>query len=508
MLRKKFFRPAIFFLVLIIGVIVAISWQRVSRSQAKPAPTRALIAQPPPPPPPTATPTSPPPLTNTPVGSDTPGPSPTASPYSTQTPEPTDTAVPTATPTSVPQHNPTIAVTGTGLLLNGVPTPITPIPSPVPTFEVPDEITNILLLGQDMEMETGDVRTDTMIIVSVNRETKTASMVSLPRDLYVYLPDRTMSRLNTAVKRGGVELLEQTILYNFGIPIHYYALVNFDGFKDIIDTMGGVNINVSCRLEDWRLKSPELDIYDEDNYEWFVLEPGVYNMDGDTALWYARSRLTSSDFYRGWRQQQLLRAILNQGVDLGMIADVPTLWNVYQDRVETDLDIGRILQLAAVAPAVKENGVEHLYLARATKNWTAPNGAFILLPVWEGPNGMEKTFTRLFEPSDMHKSGRRAIFVEVINATNNEDLAVLAADNLSWQGFVPVIGPAEYQAGAVTRIEYFGPNFKGSYNPLLTWVFNRGESVTQLVDDPDYPYAYRVILGEDYNPCRDALYAP
>ncbi len=506
MARKFFSRPTLFVIILLVGIFGVLAWQQVSQSQAQPAPTRALVAHAPPPP--TATSTSPPPPTYTPAGTNTPGPSLTASPFSTNTPEPTDTAVPTITPTSIPQSNPTMAVTGTGLLLDGVPTPVTPIPSPVPTFEAPDNVTNILLLGQDMEVETGDVRTDTMIIVSINRETKTASMVSLPRDLYVYLPNHTMNRLNTAVKRGGVELLEQTILYNFGIPIHYYALVNFDGFKEIIDSMGGVNINVSCRLEDWRLKSPELDIYDEDNYEWFTLEPGVYDMDGDTALWYARSRLTSSDFYRGWRQQQLLRAILNQGIDLGMITEAPTLWGVYKDRVETDLDIGRILQLAAMATAVKENGVQHLYLARGTYNWTAETGAQLLLPRWEGANGMEETFTNLFEPIAMRKSGRQAIFVELINATDNEDLAILAADNLAWQGFAPVIGPAEYQEDARTSIEYFGPNFKGSYNQLVAWVFNRGQSSTKLVDDPDYPYDYRVTLGDDYNPCRDAIYAP
>ncbi|MFQ5434664.1 MAG: LCP family protein, partial [Anaerolineae bacterium] len=206
--------------------------------------------------------------------------------------------------------------------------------------------------------------------------------------------------------------------------------------------------------------------------------------------------------------QQLLRAILNQGVDLGMVTEAPTLWSVYKDRVETDLDIGRILQLATIATAVKENGIQHLYLAKATTNWTTPNGASVLLPRWEGTDGMAETFTRLFEPIAMRKSGRQAIFVEVINATHNEDLAVLAADNLAWQGFVPVIGPAEYQEDAQTSIEYFGPNFKGSYNQLLTWVFGKGQSFTKLVDDPDYPYDYRVALGEDYNPCRDAIYAP
>ena len=150
---------------------------------------------------------------------------------------------------------------------------------------------------------SGDARTDTMIIVSINREAQTASMVSLPRDLYVYMPNRIMGRLNTAVNLGGVELLEQTILYNFGIPIHYHAQVDFDGFKQIVDLLGGVSMAVSCPLEEWRLLSPELDPTLEENWGRFKLEAGMHQMDGDLALWYARSRLTTTDFDRGRRQQ-------------------------------------------------------------------------------------------------------------------------------------------------------------------------------------------------------------
>jgi anionic cell wall polymer biosynthesis LytR-Cps2A-Psr (LCP) family protein len=160
---------------------------------------------------------------------------------------------------------------GTGSLSEGIPTPASPIPSPVPTFEVPEGTTNILLLGSDVDSggET-DGRTDTMIIVSVNSERGTASMISLPRDLYVYHPTRTMGRLNTAEVMGGPELLEQTILYNFGIPINYYAQVNFNGFKQVVDTLGGLEVAVSCQLRDWRLKSPELDPTVEDNWEMYT----------------------------------------------------------------------------------------------------------------------------------------------------------------------------------------------------------------------------------------------
>jgi LCP family protein required for cell wall assembly len=323
-----------------------------------------------------------------------------------------------------------------------------------------------------------------------------------------------MNRLNTAANQGNVDLLKQTILYNFGIPIHYYARIDFEGFKAAVNAMDGIDINVGCRFQDWRLKSPGLDPDVEENWERYVLEPGVHHMDGDLALWYARSRLSSNDFDRGRRQQQLLRAMLNQGVDLGLITQVPALWSAMQDSVETDIDIGRLLQFAALAPAIRENGVQHLYLAGKTESWIVPtSGAHVQLPVWEGENKMEETFRRLFLPPALSKAAGPPIFVEVINVTNSPDLALLAAENLAWYGFAPIITSAEthpeLQDIVSTQARYYAPNFKGSYDWLASWIFGVRRSQIELIsDDEAYPYDYQLILGEDYNPCLNKMYAP
>jgi LCP family protein required for cell wall assembly len=435
----------------------------------------------------------------------------TVGPPPSLTPLPTTTVtlVPTVTPTSLPQFAPVLESSGTGNVAAGLPTPPTAVPSPVPLFDVPLDTTNILLLGSDAPAPNENVsRTDTMIIVSINRTGPTASIMSLPRDLYVYVPGRTMSRLNTALPLGGIELLKQTILYNFGVPIHYYARVDFEGFQEIVDVFGGVEITVSCQLRDWRLKSPGLDINVEENWEQFTLEPGVHQMDGDLALWYARSRLTTNDFDRGRRQQQLLRAMLDQGLDLGLLTQVPTLWNTFQNTVETDMDIGRMLQIAALAPAIRENGIQHLYLWGKTQPWTIPDSnAQVQLPIWDGPNKMKDTFQRLFRPPALNRAQRAPIFVEVINATDDPELALLAADNLAWFGFVPVIGEPQPSSGAETEITLFAPNNKESFDWLLSWVFKQLTESVRLVDEP-YPYKYRVILGDDYDPCRPPYYAP
>lgn len=439
----------------------------------------------------------------------TPTPRPAAdTPRPSATVPPTATSKPTITPTSLPQVDPTAALNITGSMREGEPTPPTAIPSPVPVFDLPEGTTNILLLGKDMNADgSSDTRTDTMIVVSINRETRTASMISLPRDLYVYMPNRIMSRLNTAVTLGGVDLLKQTILYNFGIPIHYYAQVDFEGFKQIVDLLGGVQMAVSCPLQDWRLISPELDPTVEENWEQFRLEAGVYQMDGDLALWYARSRLTTTDFDRGRRQQQLLQGMLNQSVDLGLVAKAPELWSTFSDVVETDMDIGRILQLASIAPDVRNNGIQHLYLAGKMQSWTVPeSGASVQLPIWEGEDMMKDTFRRLLLPPALNRADRAPITVEVINASQWPAQGLLAADNLAWYGFVPVIGETR-EPQETTELTYYGENFKGSYDWLFSWVMGKPQSQIQLLDEPS-EFNYRIVIGNDYNPCRPAFYAP
>jgi LCP family protein required for cell wall assembly len=435
----------------------------------------------------------------------------TATPPPTAADLPTATPIPSATPTSEPQFAPSLGVSEPQPVREGVSTPATAIPTAVPEYDMPRGTTNILLLGSDAPVGDNATvkRTDTMIVVSINRDGRTASMVSLPRDLYVYIPGGTMNRLNSAITLGGVELLKQTILYNFGIPIHYYAQVDFAGFEDIVDSIDGVDLAVACGFKDWRIKSHDLDPEDEENWYVHELEPGIHHMDGDTALWYARSRLMSNDFDRGRRQQQLLRGMLNQGVDLNLVPQAPTLWRAYKDTVETDMDIGRMLQIAALAPDIRENGVQNLYLFGKTEPWIVPDSnAQVQLPVWEGPGKMSETLQRLFLPPALNKANRAPIIVEVVNATGNPDMAALAAENLAWYGFVPIISDEDVKIEETTTLNYYAPNFKGSYDWLISWVFHLMKSDINLVEDEAFPYDYQVVLGEDFDPCLNQMFAP
>ena len=106
--------------------------------------------------------------------------------------------------------------------------------------------------------------------------------------------------------------------------------------------------------------------------------------------------------------------MLNQSVDLGLVARAPELWGVFNEVVETNIDIGRILQLASIAPGVRDNGVQHLYLAGKMRSWTVPeSGAAVQLPVWEGEDMMYDTFRRLLLPPALNRADRAPITVEI-----------------------------------------------------------------------------------------------
>ena len=130
---------------------------------------------------------------------------------------------------------------------------------------------------------------------------------------------------------------------------------------------------------------------------------------------------------------------------------------------------------------------------------------YVQLPRWEN---MQYTFYQLFSPPALHSGSRAPIFVEVLNGTNNPELALLAADNLAWHGFVPVISDADRHDYESTTISYYGNNLKGAFDELLSWTFHQRSGDIELIPDTPYEYDYRVVLGADYDPCVNRLFAP
>ncbi len=284
------------------------------------------------------------------------------------------------------------------------------------------ETINFLLIGSD-KRSGSSFRTDTMVVAILRPNEGQVSLISIPRDLWVSIPGWQNQRINTAYQHGisnnypggGPGLLEDTIQYNLGIRIDHTAMVDFDGFRQIVDTLGGVDIPVSCAYTDWRLIDPSYNPENENNWFLYTVEPGVIHMDGDLALWYARSRQKSSDFDRGRRQQEVLRSIFTQALQADTLKRIPELYNDFKDSVETDLGLGDILQLSLYAPKMTNADIRSYYLRPPyVSSWITDGGAYVLSP---DQNLLGQLLTEALSPSTRTVQ-RQTVSIEVMNGTS------------------------------------------------------------------------------------------
>jgi LCP family protein required for cell wall assembly len=370
----------------------------------------------------------------------------------------------------------------------------------------PDTL-NFLLIGSDRR--TTSFRTDTLIIASVRRQDRLVSLISIPRDLYVYIPGWTMQRINTAYQQGeiagypggGPGLLKDTIRYNLGIRIDHLAMIEFDGFRQIIDTLEGIDVPLACPFTDWHIKNPGRSAEDPDNWKLLTIGPGLVHMDGDLALWYARSRLRSSDFDRGRRQQEILRASYARALRVNVIPRIPELFTELGSAVDTDLSVGDLVDLASLAPVLGGNRVRSFYINRSyVISWRTPQNAAVLLPNQEALQAL------IQEAMSAPNSEEQVILeaeVEIWNGTENPDWDALAAERLQYAGFETRLAEADRRDYSTSILYDFTTGQDPEQRDLL--LRSLGLPGSSLVSNPGAENAtpYRFVIGEDYNPCFD-----
>ena len=251
--------------------------------------------------------------------------------------------------------------------------------------------TNLLLLGIDRRDGTDwAYRTDTILIVTVDPDGGVASMLSIPRDLQVAIPGYGEDRINTANVFGyqqegsdaGPALLKATIEGNFGIPIDGYLMIDFDAFVQIVDALGGIDIDVPETLHDTRYPDPRPE--DPYGFKTVHFDAGWQHMDGARAIEYARSRMSTTDFDRAKRQQMILLAIRKKALSLGGIARWPAVAAAVMAGVKTDLDVRNLLGLALLAAQTDPANVRQVVLEHPlVTSYERADGAAVELPNWD-----------------------------------------------------------------------------------------------------------------------------
>lgn len=299
--------------------------------------------------------------------------------------------LPTATPETLP----------VGVAEQPAVPPAQPLPTVIPD---PKGVQNILLVGTDARIGQDVSRTDTMVWVHLDPQANRVSMMSFPRDLWVNIPGYGQNRINTAYLTGetklgkgyGPALLKKTVGDLVGVPIDHFVLVNFEGFKTIIDKIGGIYVDVPKVIDDNK--------YPMDEYEGDVrtmkihFDAGRQLLDGSKALIYARTRHADSDFGRNQRQQQVLLAIFERLREQGLLGQLTSLddyTDVLSNYIRTDISRSEMLSFASVGARLHAEDVQRFAIdAKMVTARTQP--AVLLL---KDQKALRRLVNQMIDPS-------------------------------------------------------------------------------------------------------------
>src|SRR5919205_1661119 len=357
---------------------------------------------------------------------------------------------------------------------------------------------NMVLLGIDKrDDETIEgTRSDTIILASIDPPTRSVAMVSIPRDLWVTIPGCTPAsgciggaqRINFAHALGGPDLTKRTISNDFGVPIQYYARVDFRGFEQMVDAVDGVIIDV-----DRPIKDDQYPTYDY-GFQRLYVTPGPQWMDGPTALKYARSRHDSTDFSRAARQQKVLVSVRDRVLQLNMLPKAPELLGIAGRSLSTDLSPVQMLSLARLLSEVDRDNIYNLVLdTHYVTGFIGPDGADLL----RADPGVIRRAVATAERTAAHPELRAR--VEVLNGSGRAGLGQKAADYLTAQGFnvvhIALAERADYRSSLVqvlTRSED-----RRTAEALASMLQVPSSAISEL-PTPDAPADVRLVVGQDF----------
>lgn len=313
---------------------------------------------------------------------------------------------------------------------------------------------NFLVMGMDRRPNEGNApsRSDTMIVLTVDPQSKSARMLGLPRDWLVQIPTKSggtiTDRINTAYitgqmngyKGGGAQLAEDTIKKNLGINIDHYIIIDFQAFDTLIDALGGIEVDVPTALDDPYYSDTEL----PGDYFPLHFEPGKQQMDGKHALGYARSRNTTSDLDRIQRQERIIFAAIDKASQLNVLASATDLWKKYRDTIDTDISDLRIPGLALLAKQIPKERITALTLGPAMYDYMWGDAQVLR----DNPETLQKIVDAFVSgetagaptetaavTSGVTPVDQGPVVVEVQNGTVQEGLAARFVDLLASQGY-------------------------------------------------------------------------
>jgi LCP family protein required for cell wall assembly len=389
--------------------------------------------------------------------------------------------------------------------------PVTAEVTPVP-WNGSDRIT-ILIMGldyRDWESGTGAPRTDSMMLATLDPVARTAGMLSIPRDLWVEIPGFEHNRINTAyflgesynLPGGGPELAMKTVENVLGVPVDFFAVIEFSAFERMIDEIDGIEVLVPERVKISPLGRQS---------RW--LEAKAYLLDGPEALAYARARKTEGgDFDRAARQQQVVLAVRDRVLELDMIPTLitraPALYQELAQGVRTNLSFDQMMSLILLASQLDKKAIQRGVIEppEMVIFQTLPDGAQVLKPVPDRIRQLRDeifTLTSAVGPSvaaeDPAEGARQeGARLAARNGSGIEGLATQTSDFLTEQGLhVVEVGNADRLDYEISRVIVYSDRFPYTVRYLAS-LFGLEESQILNQSTPDSPVDIAVILGRDW----------
>lgn len=308
-----------------------------------------------------------------------------------------------------------------------------------------DDRINFLLMGIGGAGHDGALLTDTIMLGSIKLSTKEAALISIPRDLLVKIPGNGYQRINNAsaygdlnnYEGGGSALAAKTVSETFGIPIHYWLRIDFQGFKKVIDELGGVDVEIEKNFTDNQYPTNDYKI------QTIAFEKGWEHMNGDRALQFARSRHGNngegSDFARSKRQQKILTAVKNKLMSWKVFLNPNKLYKILdtvKDHTQTNLETREIPEIINIAKDVDFKNIKNYVIDDSPggllKPATTESGAFVLVPKSGDYSDLQYFGQNIFTMKQIAEKNMKII---VVNGTNSDGLATYVAASMESLGF-------------------------------------------------------------------------
>jgi len=382
-----------------------------------------------------------------------------------------------------------------------------------------DQRINVLLLGYGGPGHDGPYLTDSMMLLSIRPGTREAIMISLPRDLWVKIPalpqgGYMMGKLNSAyaigtdhgdypnvrsdwkTRTGGGDLAAATVSQMTGQPVDYWVGLDFKAFRDVVDALGGIRVDVPTTLDD-----PFFPAGESTGMMHIRIEAGWQQFDGERALEYARSRETTSDFDRSRRQQLIMLAVRQRVFSLNAIPRLLSLLGALEDNVRTNLRPGEMQQLAALAGRIRAQDIRRVAIdtSNLLRSGYSSNGQYILQP-------LDPTYGALHEylamalpdpaalatalPFQLQDGSRRYWLPYGIGTPASIMTSLLQAE-----GWNATLGPPAAQRVAQTQIL---DGSGGRAAATVAWLENYFGGVVTTVAAPSSGPSVTVVLGSDF----------